>query len=138
MGGNHAMDRPQHYPAKYLEGIRLFNDGEFFACHDAWEDVWTETVGEKKAFYQGLIHAAVSLFHFENGNLGGARKMHFSSLKYLEPYGKTFEGIDVETLMAELWHCFRELREATDPSADIQLDPARVPQISLPDADNDD
>ncbi len=110
------MDAPTEYPAKYLEGLRLFNDEEFFACHDALEEIWTETVGDEKSFYQGLIHAAVSLFHFENGNLGGARKMHVSSLKYLEPYGSHYLGIEVEKLAAELWFCFKELREATQPS----------------------
>lgn len=126
------MDGPQTYPAKYLEGLRLFNDEEFFACHDALEEVWTETVGEEKRFYQGLIHAAVSLFHFENGNLGGARKMHASSLKYLEPYGKHYQGIDVETLAAQLWFCFRELREATAASADLRLDRSLIPKIPIP------
>jgi len=126
------MDQSQPIPAKYLEGIQLFNDEEFFACHDAWEEIWTETIGESKNFYQGLIHAAVSLFHFENGNLGGARKMHFSSLNYLEPYAPQFGGIDVESLLAQLWYCFQELRDATDPSASIELDRGRIPKIEPP------
>jgi len=126
------MDGLHGYPPKYLEGLRLFNDEEFFACHDALEEIWTETVGAEKQFYQGLIHAAVSLFHFENGNLGGARKMHRSSLNYLEPYGKHYQGIDVETLAAQLWFCFQELRAATDPSATLQLDRTLIPKILIP------
>jgi len=125
------MKQPDQYPEKYLEGLRLFNDGEFFACHDALEEVWCETVGEEKEFYQGLIHAAVSLFHFENGNLGGARKMHLSSLKYLQPYGSRYMGIDVERLSAELWHCFGELREATEASPELTLDETLIPRIEI-------
>ena len=48
------------YPDKYLEGIRLFNEQEFFECHEVLEELWSETLGEEKKFYQGLIQAAVS------------------------------------------------------------------------------
>ncbi len=132
MSEHDARQRPLEYPAKYLQGLKLFNDEEFFACHDALEEVWTETVGEEKQFYQGLIHAAVSLFHFENGNLGGARKMHASSLKYLETYVLHYLGIDVEAFAAQLWFCFKELREATEASANLQLDRSLIPKIPMP------
>lgn len=127
-----AMHEPLEYPIKYLEGLRLFNDEEFFACHDALEDVWTETVGDDKRFFQGLIHAAVSLFHFEGGNLGGARKMHLSSIDYLKPFSGAYMGIDVEKLSAELWYCFKELREATENTGDLKLDRTRIPKLKIP------
>ncbi len=25
---------------RYVEGLRLFNEAEFFAAHDVWEDLW--------------------------------------------------------------------------------------------------
>ena len=61
------------FPEKYLEGIRLFNECEFFDCHQVLEDLWQETLGPERKFYQGLIQAAVALFHFGNENLGGVR-----------------------------------------------------------------
>ena len=61
------------------EGIRLFNAGEYFACHDVLEDFWSELTCPEKPFFQGLIQAAVALFHFEEGNLGGARRMSISA-----------------------------------------------------------
>ena len=63
------------YPEKYLEGIRLFNEQEFFECHEVLEELWSETLGDEKKFYQGLIQAAVALFHFGNENLGGAQTL---------------------------------------------------------------
>ena len=59
-------------PELYLKGIWLFNEGEFFDCHDELEELWTEIQGEERKYIQGLIQAAVALFHFGNGNLGGA------------------------------------------------------------------
>jgi Domain of unknown function (DUF309) len=46
-------------PASYFgEGINLFNNGKFFECHEAWEEVWKRSAGDEKLFYQGIIQAA--------------------------------------------------------------------------------
>ena len=37
-------------PEKYLNGIRLFNEQEFFECHDVLEELWSETLGEPHLF----------------------------------------------------------------------------------------
>ena len=95
------------YPAEYLEGIRLFNEREFFACHDVLEELWTDTLGPERTFYQGLIHAAVSLFHFEEGNLGGARKMYDSTNRYLSPFAPAFMGLDLAGFLRDYQICFQ-------------------------------
>ncbi|MBC7820973.1 MAG: DUF309 domain-containing protein, partial [Planctomycetaceae bacterium] len=56
------------YAPQYLEGLRLFNEEEFFEAHDVWEELWSESLGDEKKFLQGLIQASVSLFHFGNEN----------------------------------------------------------------------
>lgn len=93
------------------EGIRLFNEREFFACHDVLEDYWGELVGPEKPFFQGLIQTAVALFHFEEGNLGGARRMFASSRIYLSPFVPSMDGIDVARLLNDMDRCFQELNQ---------------------------
>ena len=83
------------YPEQYLEGLRLFNEEDFFESHEVLEELWSDTHDERRKFYQGLIQVAVGLLHFGNGNLGGARKLYGSSRKYLEAYLPGYEGIDV-------------------------------------------
>jgi uncharacterized protein len=122
-----------NYPELYLEGIRLFNAGEFFECHDVLEELWTETVGEEREFYQGLIHAAVALFHFENENLGGARKMYSSARRYLEPYGTRYMGIDLAAFLAAFEECFCELLAAKEYPQGMRPAKERVPRIELSD-----
>lgn len=124
---------PKAYPDAYLDGLRAFNAGEFFHCHDVLEDLWRETTGQEKLFYKGLIHAAVALYHFSEGNLGGARKMCLSACKYLEPYGPRYMGLEVERLTADLKHCFGELLEAREgyPTG-LTLDEQRIPKIAIP------
>jgi len=112
------------------EGIRLFNAGEFFACHDVFEDFWSEQICPEKPLFQGLIQAAVALFHFEEGNLGGARRLSLSSRVYLSPFVPVTGGIDVQSLLDDMERCFEELwqPQSSYPTT-IQLDPTRIPQI---------
>src|ERR1700736_6871416 len=60
----------------FKEGIDLFNEGKFFECHEAWEEVWKRSDGEAKLFYQGIIQAAVAILHAQRGNLTGAASLY--------------------------------------------------------------
>ncbi len=116
----------------YLEGIRLFNEEEFFESHDTLEELWSEIVGEEKKFYQGLIQAAVALFHFGNENFGGARKLFESSRKKLDMYRPHYLGVDLEKFLADFQYCFAELIDAGDQSPrNVMLRDERVPKIEL-------
>jgi predicted metal-dependent hydrolase len=117
---------------EFHRAIELFNSGEFYACHDVLEELWSETLGPERQFLQGLIHAAVSLFHFEGGNLGGARKMAESTLKYLAPYPGGYMGIDLARFSEEYRACVAELLAAGPVYPEhITLDPDRIPRIDI-------
>ncbi|HEY1851387.1 MAG TPA: DUF309 domain-containing protein [Candidatus Binataceae bacterium] len=64
----------------FERGLILFNRGDFFACHEVWEELWLRSTGAEKLFYQGLIQTAVAILHAERGNWRGAsstwRKAH--------------------------------------------------------------
>ena len=96
------------------DGVRLFNAREFFECHGVFEDFWSELAGPEKMFFHGLIHAAVCLFHFEGGNLGGARKMYGSCVACLQSFAPEFCGIHVTILLSDLQFCFEELLAANN------------------------
>lgn len=120
------------FDPRLIEGARLFNAREFFACHDILEDLWSETFGNDREFYQGLIHAAVALHHFDEGNLGGARKMYGSACRYLEPYLPSHQGVDVAALRDGLQACFAPLLvDGTGYPTGATLDPARIPRLAL-------
>jgi uncharacterized protein len=120
------------YPEKYLEGIRLFNEEDFFECHEVLEELWAETLGAEKKFYQGLIQAAVALFHFGNENLGGARKLYHAASEKLDPYRPRYQGLDVDKFLAEMKYCFQGLLESTQTyPAGVELMDDRIPRIQL-------
>lgn len=113
-----------------MVATELFNAREFFACHDVLEEIWSETLSDDRSFYQGLIHAAVALFHFGEGNLGGARKMYGSAVRYLAPFQPSHAGIDVERLVSDLNVCFAELQAARDALAPgLELREELVPLV---------
>ncbi|QDT52829.1 hypothetical protein Pan44_08420 [Caulifigura coniformis] len=114
---------------RLIEAVRLFNRREFFACHDVLEEVWSETIGPGRDFYQGLIHAAVALHHFAEGNFGGARKMYFSAVRYLtaSPPGQCF--VDLPRLLADLRVAFAPLLAARDYPTGLSLHEEQIPVL---------
>src|SRR5688572_3983564 len=96
----------EEYHRLYLEGIKYFNDCDFFEAHEVWEELWADTQGPSRKFYQGLIQVAVALHHFGNGNIRGARKLYNSSRAYLEPYGPHHIGIDLNAFLVQFERCF--------------------------------
>jgi uncharacterized protein len=94
------MTRPP--PDFYEHGIDLFNQGRFFECHEAWEEIWKRSDGEVKQFYQGLIQAAVAILHAQRGNLEGARSLYEKASARLDPIPHEHMGLAIGQLRAEL------------------------------------
>ena len=127
------LDPPPPYPPQYLEGLHLFNEQHFFECHDILEELWSDVVGDERRFYQGLIQVAVSLFHFGNGNLGGARKLYHSSRGYLEDYPSPYMSLDLDKLLNDLQACFQELLDAgNEYPTDVMINESLIPRVAMP------
>jgi uncharacterized protein len=70
--------------ALLARGISLFNEGEYFACHEVLEELWKSSMGEERAALQGLIQAAVAILHAERGNHRGALSVYRKAMRNLE------------------------------------------------------
>lgn len=124
------MTSETDFPAQYREGIRLFNEEDFFECHEVLEELWSEQQGESKKFVQGLIQAAVGLFHFGNENFGGAKKLYISARDKLLPFGEEYWGIDLGRFLRDYQTCFQELLDNTEAyPTTVQLRDELVPKI---------
>ncbi len=125
-------DSIEDLPQLYREGIRLFNAEQFFECHEAWEELWAESTGEEKKFLQGMIQAAVALFHFGNENFGGAKKLYLSAMKLLEPCGDPFYGLELQRFREDFTICFADLLESPDAwPTGLELRDDLVPKLYL-------
>ncbi|MBX9604042.1 MAG: DUF309 domain-containing protein [Bryobacteraceae bacterium] len=96
--------------SELLRGVELFNAGEYFEAHEAWERIWTAERGRRRVFLQALIHCAVALHHHGRGNALGARRQLRKAVAKLEPFPAGWEQIDAGALLA--WQ-----REALDAIA---------------------
>jgi hypothetical protein len=80
------------------QGIRLFNDGEFFHCHEILEEVWKSERGPRRLFLQSLIHIAVGFYHSQRGNSAGAVRQLRKGAEKIEAYLPSYEGIETARL----------------------------------------
>jgi predicted metal-dependent hydrolase len=87
-------DRLQH-------GIRLFNNRQFFECHEVLEEEWTPERGPRRLFLQSLIHLAVGFYHAECANPTGAIRQLRKGLRKLAGYLPVCESIDTARLYRE-------------------------------------
>jgi uncharacterized protein len=136
------MADPTEYDPRYLAGIVFFNRRDFFEAHEVWEDLWHVTPMPERRFYQGLIQVAVSLFHFGNGNLGGAIRLYHSSLEYMKPSFPYYQGLDLDRFWKQMAMCYAAVLDVATPPRDARPDPEKMPTIVLdpppnewPDAD---
>lgn len=125
------MARMATYDPRYLAGILFFNARDFFEAHEVWEDLWADSHGAERRFYQGLIQAAVGLFHFGGGNLGGAVKLYRSSYDYMRTCGSPFLGLDQDAFWAQMARCFGPLLGPGTPDRGLRPDAALMPAITL-------
>ncbi|HET6426483.1 MAG TPA: DUF309 domain-containing protein [Planctomycetaceae bacterium] len=115
---------------QFRDGIRLFNEEEFFECHDVLEELWAETDGPEKKMIQGLIQAAISLFHFGNENFGGAKKLYITARKLLDLYEPDAMGLALAEFLVDYERCFRELLDNTEAyPTTVALQDELVPKI---------
>ena len=125
------MSESEEYELLYLSGIEKFNECDYYESHEVWEELWTEYRGPSRKYYQGLIQAAVALYHFGNGNIRGARKLHKSVHGYLELFAPRHLGLDIQKFLMEFDLCLAEVAASTEDFPKIELNPDLLPEIHL-------
>ena len=99
-----APDRPKRAALlipmnAYLEGIRLFNAGEFWHAHEQWEACWLHACEPELTFYQGIIQAAAALVHWQRGNTRGLRRNWEKGRPKLVALPPLMLGLDLHALI---------------------------------------
>lgn len=110
---------------RLVQGIDLFNAGEWYACHDCFEELWHETQGPMRPVLQGILQIAVAQLHRQRDNHRGAMILMGEGVGRLRRCDDAALGLD----LAQLRACAASHLEALQgQSPDVQslLPPLRL------------
>ncbi len=91
-------DAPQRFPPGFAVGVRLFNAGEFFAAHEAFEELLDRVEGDERwECLVALVQIAVGYHKATAGHPGAARMLTLGSTK-LASFPAVFRGLALDRL----------------------------------------
>lgn len=94
---------------KAIQGLKLFNAGEYFEAHEELELAWNEDAGPGRELYQAILQVAVAYLQIERGNYAGAKKMFLRMRQWLDPLPDTCRGVDVGRLREDVEAAHQEM-----------------------------
>ncbi len=101
---------------RFRAAVALFNQAEWYPCHDRLEELWQETQGPDRPALQGLLQIAVAHLHLERGNRRGATVLIGEGLGRLAPCGSEGLGLDLSAVRSSSGAWLQALQRGEDPS----------------------
>ena len=116
---------------RFKKGLELFNQKEFFECHEVIEELWLETPKKDpyRDFYKGVIQSAAALYQFKRGILSGAYGLFKTAVRNLEKYPSSVLGLDVQKLITQMKTCFKDF-EDWDGKKKLSIREKDIPVLS--------
>jgi CheY-like chemotaxis protein len=96
-------------PTRLMEGIELFNQGQYFECHEVIEDAWNNEPEPVRIMYQGILQIGVACYHIQNKNWRGAMKVLQRGTPKIRRFAPACMGINLDRLLADADEIRREL-----------------------------
>ena len=118
--GSAAEERQLISDPRLQAAVAFFNAGDWYACHDGFEELWHETQGPMRPVLQGLLQIAVAELHQERGNRHGATVLMGEGLGRLQGCGAVALGLCLDSLRRSAGNRLRAL-QAQLSLADLPL-----------------
>ncbi len=110
-----------HLRTGFVTGVDLFNRGEFYQAHEAWESLWMRLdKGAERSLAQGLIQLGGAHIHRLKNRPREARKLFNSARCHLET-ASAIDWLDVPALVTESETTFAAHAAAAIPLPSIPL-----------------
>ena len=122
--------KAKHLHSKALEGIRYFNQGEFYEAHEPLEEAWMKTPSPERDLYQGILQIGLAYYQISRGNYRGALKMFKRGHRNLDPLGNEHLGIDIDKIRSDANAVEEALRDL-GPKRIADLDEALIKSLSI-------
>ncbi|RME70723.1 MAG: DUF309 domain-containing protein [Chloroflexi bacterium] len=104
-----AADCGRTPPPLVLEGLRLFNQGRYFECHEVLEEAWVAEPSPVRLLYQGILQIGVACLHIQRKNWRGAMKVLERGVPKAGRFAPTCMGINVARLLDDARTIYQEL-----------------------------
>ena len=111
---------------RFVQAIELFNNQEWYAAHDVFEELWHGTAEPDRRSLQGILQVAVAQLHLQRGNRRGATILFGEALGRLRRPGTPDLGLDLEALCGVVEQRLQRLQQDADPES------CTVPQLQPP------
>lgn len=92
------LEAPENPPSPLVRAVRQFNEGRYWDCHEALEDLWRETPYPLRFFHHALIKSAVGFHHLSRRNRNGARVKLSDAARLLSLFQPEILGIRTDLL----------------------------------------
>ena len=98
---------------RFKKGLELFDQKEYFECHEVIEELWLETPADHphRDLYKGVIQAAAAIYQLERGILSGAKGLFKTSVGYLEKYRPQALGLEIDEFIQRLKDHFKDVEK---------------------------
>jgi hypothetical protein len=117
-------------PLLLLEGVTLFNRGEYFECHEIIERAWLAEKAPVRIMYQGILQIGVACHHIQNKNWRGAMKLLERGMPKVARFIPHCMGIDLTKLLADA-EAIRQELVRLGPDWQDEFSPTLWPTIQL-------
>lgn len=107
-------------PELVIEGIELFNEGEYYRCHDSLEEAWMNEQGPVRDLYRAILQVGIAYYQIERGNYRGALKLLLRVQQWLAPLPNRCRDVNVARLREDV----RAVHDAL-----VELGPERLEEL---------
>lgn len=97
-------------PELVINGLELFNRGEYFEAHEVLEAAWRAEPGPLRELYRGILQISVAYYHLLRGNYIGSVKMFMRSRAWLDPFPDCCCGIDLASFRQDYTRVEQQLK----------------------------
>ncbi len=86
----------------HAEAIRLFDSGNYFGAHEAWETCWALSKdSHEEEFFKGLAQLGAGYTHWMRGNAQGVVHLLDRALARIGLMGSPYGGVDIATFIEQ-------------------------------------
>ena len=96
--------------SKFIKGVELFNQKEWYLAHDVFEEIWHNINGLERITIQAILQIAVAEVHLGNGNISGAVILYGEGFGRLSNKNLPNLGIDINQFSIDVERRFRVLQ----------------------------